>query len=76
MPHFYFHIADDTGVLWDDEGLELPNLRAAYFEGKESARELLIQEIRGNREVDNRRIEVTDRDGKIIKVFLLRDLIH
>lgn len=36
MPHYFFDIKDDQGVCSDEEGLELPDLRAAKVEAVET----------------------------------------
>ena len=76
MPRYFFHIVDDDGRVTDDEGLELPDLEAAMNECKEIAGELLIETFNSDQEVDNRRIEVTDSEGQVLKVCKLRDLIN
>jgi hypothetical protein len=76
MSRYFFHVVDDDGRVTDDEGLELPDLEAATIECKEIAGELLIATFNSDQEVDNRRIEVTDCGGQVLKVCKLRDLIH
>ena len=76
MTRYFFHIVDDDGRSSDEEGLELPNLEAAKKECEVSARQLLTETAKLNQEVDNRRIEVTDSSGEVLKVCRLKDLLN
>jgi hypothetical protein len=76
MPRFYFDILDDEGTIPDYEGNECPNLGAARQEAEASARDLLTDDIRAHREVDNRRVEVSDACGRVVATFSLKDLLH
>ena len=76
MPRFYFHIYDDQGAILDTEGLNCADLDAAKQEGKASAQEMLVEEMRGGRTVDHRRIEVTAEDAVIVAVYKFRDFLH
>lgn len=76
MPLFYFHICDDDGAVPDQEGLALSSEEEAIREGKASALELLIHDLRDGRPLDHRRIEIRNAHGDIIGIFPLRDMIN
>jgi hypothetical protein len=43
MPHYYFDTRDDDKFMRDDEGLELPDVRAAAKEAARSLAELALE---------------------------------
>ena len=45
MAHFWFHVRHAEGKLLDEEGMDLPNLRAVCEEIMRSSRELLAEEL-------------------------------
>ena len=75
MPLYFFHICDGLGVIPDDEGMNFADDEAAKREGEASARDILSRDIRDKQLQDDRRIEVTDREGAPVATFMLRDLI-
>lgn len=76
MSRYFFHIVDDETRLLDEEGLEFPDLITATKEAEASAHELMLQDLKSGRELDNRRIEITDATGAIVGVCRLRDLAN
>lgn len=76
MPIFYFHICDDDGAIPDQEGMDFINVEAALAEGEESARELLVQNMKEGLSLDHRRIEIRNSGGEVVGVFKLKDLVH
>jgi hypothetical protein len=75
MPKYYFNIADESGFIRDEEGMDLPNLAAAQSEAEESARELLANAIRSQKEVDGRQVSLTDKSGSVLQAVKLRDML-
>ncbi|HVW73840.1 MAG TPA: hypothetical protein VHC39_09395 [Rhizomicrobium sp.] len=76
MPRYFFHIVDDETRSLDEEGLEFPDLMAATKEAEASAHELMVQDLKAGRELDDRRIEITDAAGTVVGVCRLRDLAN
>jgi hypothetical protein len=76
MPRYFFHIVDDDGSVPDHEGLEFPDREAAKRECETSAQQLFLQNLLSHREVDARRIEVTDESGEVVEVCRLKDLLN
>ncbi len=62
MAHFWFHVRHAEGKLLDEEGMDLPNLRAVCEEIMRSSRELLTEEL----SLTDVRFEVTDVTGRIV----------
>ena len=62
MAHFWFHVRHAEGKLLDDEGMDLPNLRAVCEEVMRSSQELLSEDL----SLTDVRFEVTDVSGRIV----------
>ncbi len=75
MPHYYFHMRSPNDYVRDLEGMDLANLDEVRKEAAESAKDILSNAIRANREVDHQEYEVMDEEGEIVLTFLLRDAI-
>ena len=76
MPRFHFHVRHtSTGKLdIDEEGLILPDSDAAKSEALESAKELIIEQIRTCRCIDSQ-FEVVDAHGELVFVMPFREAI-
>ena len=75
MPRYYFNIVEHQTLIQDKEGQEFPDLRAARFEARCSARDIAIQELRSDREVDGRKIQITDDSGTVLDVLPVKDVV-
>jgi hypothetical protein len=62
MAHFWFHVRHAEGRLLDEEGMDLPNLRAVCEEIMRSSRELQWEDLN----LTDVRFEVTDVTGRIV----------
>ena len=62
MPLYYFHVRHGHGFVEDQEGIELPDVAAAYSEAVRSAVEFLAEVG----EQDPMQLEVTDRGGALV----------
>ena len=62
MAHFWFHVRHAEGKLLDEEGMDLPNLRAVCEEIMRSSRELQSEDL----SLTDVRFEVTDVTGRIV----------
>ena len=63
MPRFYFHLADAVGRLEDEEGMELPDAEAAWFQAVRSARELMRADFCLGSSWQERRVHIEDENG-------------
>ena len=45
MPRFFFHLADPASHLRDEEGMDLPDAEAAWFQAVRSARALIQADL-------------------------------
>lgn len=63
---FHFNICDTAGVIPDEEGGEFSSLEEARSEARASIRDMMANDLRGNRAVLERRIEITNEDGAVL----------
>jgi len=68
MARYFFHIHDDEGPIWDEEGIEFADDAAAKREGQTSLLEMLTQDLRSGMKITGRRIEVI-KDGLPLAIF-------
>lgn len=76
MPLFYFDIRGSECTAKDDEGMDFPDNAAALEEGRRGARDLLVEEIKREAVVGDRRVEVRTSEGEIIGGFPLKDFVR
>lgn len=65
MPHYYFHLYNDT-VSMDEEGVDLPDLEAARANGIKEAREMMMETMAAGRINFSHRIDIADESGAIV----------
>jgi hypothetical protein len=75
MPQFFFNIRDEDGLDRDQEGLDLPDLDAAYIEAFEAAKEMWIEAIRDMRNPMRQSFEVADAAGNTLIVVPFGEVI-
>ncbi len=72
---YFFHIREGGRLIPDDEGDELADPIDASFEARMIARDMVMENLRAGRELDGRKIEITDANGKIIETMRVRDVV-
>ena len=73
---FYFNIRDRNGLIPDQEGGEFPDIGAARREARASARDFAADDLRAERPIHGRSIEIANADGQVLDVFAVRDLFN
>ena len=70
MARYYFDLREGTELFLDEDGVELPTLRAAQ---REAARALgaMAQELEPTAEGQDMSIEVRNEDGPLFQVALV-----
>ena len=63
MPRFYFHLHNDVDSL-DEEGRELPDLRAASQAALQDARQMAAESVMNGHLNLHHYVEVTDEQGQ------------
>jgi hypothetical protein len=75
MPRYFFHVFD---MIWshDQDGEELPDLKAAAVQARHIARELLEEDEESGSAALDSFIEVADGHGKTVHVVRFRDVVE
>lgn len=76
MPLYYFNINHNGRVVPDEEGSDLPDLKAAVIEAQECAREMLADHVRARASTTGKRIEITDEHGTVLGSVPLLDMLN
>jgi len=76
MPQFFFHFGEANGFEPDEEGLELPDLDAAYLEAFEAAKEMWGEAIRSMRNPSRQQFEISDADGNTLLIVPFREVME
>lgn len=75
VPRYYFHVFNAVEVS-DDEGQPFADLAAAKVQARETAAELICEELKAGRRIHpDHRIEVVDEKGQVVHVLRFGDLI-
>ena len=74
MPRFFFHLYDDV-ISRDEEGVELPDEKAAYANAVTSAREMACAEVKEGHLTLHHRIEVEDERGNLVVTVPFADAV-
>jgi len=75
MPRFHLNIFNGAGEAPDEEGQELANLAAARAEAIRGIRSLLAAELSEGKIDLGGRIEITDRDDRILQTIAFREAV-
>src|SRR5262245_48899019 len=75
MPRFFFHFRDAKDLDLDEDGLELPDLDAAYLEAFEAAKEMWGEAIRELRNPSREQIEIGDAQGQTLMIVPFREVM-
>jgi hypothetical protein len=68
---YYFNIRDAFGVIPDEEGSDLADMVAARREARESANDLMMDDLRGGRPALGLQIEIVDATGLLLEAVAL-----
>jgi hypothetical protein len=75
MARFHFHLRDGDETIFDEEGVDLPDLSAAIREARLGARELIADAVRLDRDRVPNALVVADQDGNILYTLRLADIL-
>jgi hypothetical protein len=74
MPQYFFHVLNDIESR-DDDGQFFTNLDEAVTEARETAADLIRDEIRAGRQIHpDHRIEIEDEQSRVVHVLRFGDL--
>jgi hypothetical protein len=74
VPRFFFHVYDDVEAL-DEDGLDLPDVKAAHLEALRSARALACEQVEKGYLNLHHRIDVEDDAGRRVTTVSFRDAV-
>lgn len=75
MPRYFFDIRDGAGLALDEEGLELPDQRAAELEAARTLGEL-TRDLATHFDRQDVAIEVRTEGGPVFKAALIFETSH
>lgn len=75
MPRYYLHVHDTLHAI-DEEGVDLPNLRAAYAKAISGLRDIVSHEVRSGVLSTYSQVSITDERGKWLGVVTFMDAIE
>jgi hypothetical protein len=71
MARFFFHIRDDSRLVEDGRGLDLPNLASALAEARRAALEIRARFPGSSGALQNKEFEICDDAGRELAVLAL-----
>jgi hypothetical protein len=74
MPRYHLNFRKADQFVLDQNGEELPDLKAARKEALLSAKDILAEMIRSGERVADARIEISDDRNQVLEVVSVRDL--
>ena len=67
MPVFYVdYCRDDGGLETDEDGLEFPNIEAAYLDAYHSAIEIWAESRHAGRDLSGHQFLIRDENGRVL----------
>ena len=76
MPRFYFHLHGRGSRVRDEEGLNLPDAEAAWFQAVRSARDLIAADLSLGCSWDDQAVEIEDERGSEVGQIPLREIAN
>jgi hypothetical protein len=74
MPRYFFDIRDGDEVYFDEEGLDLPDLRAAEVEAAESLAHMARDKLPTKGDRHQMAIEVRTPDGPLFRAAFIFEI--
>jgi hypothetical protein len=75
MARFHIHLRDGDETIFDEEGVDLPDLSAAIREAELGARELLADAVRLDRDEVPDALVIADQNGRVLHTLKLADVL-
>ena len=66
MTQFFFHIRDESRLIEDGKGLDLPDLDSALAEALSAARKILARFPDSGPTPENKEFEICDASGRVL----------
>jgi len=75
MTRFFFHLRDESRLIEDGKGLDLPNLDSAMAEALSAARKILARFPDGGPALESKEFEICDAAGRVLAGLPLRQAL-
>ena len=75
MTQFFFHIRDESRLIEDGKGLDLPDLDSALAEALSAARKILARFPESGRTLEDKEFEICDASGRVLADFPLHQAL-
>jgi hypothetical protein len=75
MPRYFFHLHDGDELVPDEEGRYFPDLDHALEEARQSARDILAEQLRLGQKLDGQFIEIANDDGEVLDYVTFRSVV-
>jgi hypothetical protein len=76
MTRYFFHLRDESRLIEDGKGLDLPDLDAAVAEALSAARKILARFPEGGATLESKEFEICDARGRVLAELPLRKAIE
>ncbi len=75
MQRYFFHIREQNELELDVEGVEFADDAAAHRAAISAAKEMVVEAVVGDAEIDGRQLEVISAGGDLVAVVSLQSVI-
>lgn len=75
MQRYFFHIRERNELELDVEGVDFPDDAAARLGAISAAKEMVVEAVVGDAEIDGRQLEVMSSEGDLVTVVSLKSVI-
>ena len=75
MTQFFFHLRDESRLIEDGKGLDLPDLDSAMAEALSAARKILARFPDGGPALESKEFEICDAAGRVLAGLPLRQAL-
>lgn len=76
MPRYFLNIRDGETFVADEEGRHFPDLDHAVEEARQSARDLLADQLRAGQKLDGQLIEIADASGRVLRQVTFKSVME
>ncbi|MEP7241279.1 MAG: hypothetical protein ABI697_10380 [Devosia sp.] len=75
MPRYFFHLRDGEDFVPDEEGSYFADLDGALEEARQSARDMLSEQLRAGEKLDGQSIEVSNDRGDLLERVTFKSVV-
>jgi hypothetical protein len=75
MPRYFFNLRDGDEFVPDEEGRHFPDLQHALEEARQSARDILAEQLRLGQKLDGQFIEIANETGAVLEKVTFKSVV-